>query len=233
MRIVFMVMREHPYGREMLKSMLTAGFIPSCIIEEESPVASMEREKFLRRIEGENIPPTITELAGSVMPSHIVVDHNNLGCLNKVQEYQPDLIVLGGTRIIRGGLLDYKMLNVHPGLIPWVRGSSSEAWAIYHDLPVGVTCHLIDKGVDTGPILLRRRLNVPPGASYEKIVRLNITLAAKTMAEALHLVESGTLSFLPQNLKEGNTFSVMPPELLEKVKEKLAAGVYHPCTLSI
>lgn len=233
MRTVFMVMREHPYGREMLNHLLVAGFIPLCIIEEESSVASMEREKFLRRIEGENIPPTIAELTGSVIPRYIVADHNDHDCLDKMREYQPEWIILGGTRIIRGELLGYQMLNVHPGLIPWVRGSSSEAWAICNDLPVGVTCHLVDKGVDTGPILLRRQLNVPPGASYEKIVRLNIALAAKTMVEALHLAESDMLISLPQNLKEGNTFSVMPPELLEKVKEKLATGGYHPCILTI
>lgn len=109
MRTVFMVMREHPYGREMLKSMLAAGFIPSCIIEEESAVASMEREKFFQRVKGENIPPTITELAGSTIPRHIVTDHNNLECLNKTLEYQPDWIVLGDTRIIRDGLLGYQI----------------------------------------------------------------------------------------------------------------------------
>lgn len=233
MRMVFMVMQEHPYGREMLNHLLAAGFIPLCIIEEKSAVASIEREKFLLRIRGENVPPKIVEMASGNIPRYIVADHNNHECLSKVRECQPDWIVLGGTRIIRGGLLGYQMLNVHPGLIPWIRGSSSEAWAIYHDLPVGVTCHLIDKGVDTGPILLRRQLKVPLNVNYEKIVRLNIALAAKTMVEALCLIESGEMIFIPQNPKEGNTFSVMPPELLECVKEKLATGGYHPCILSV
>lgn len=232
MKTVFMVMREHPYGRAMLQHLLASGFVPSCIVEEESPVATMEREKFLLRIKGENIPPAIVELAGAI-PRHIVSNHNDRDCLNIIQEHNPEWIVLGGTRIIRGGLLNYRMLNVHPGLIPWLRGSSSEAWAIYHDLPVGVTCHLVDKGVDTGPILLRRRLDVPLDASYEKIVRLNITLAAKTMTETLYLLQVGIPILLPQDPKEGNTFCVMPPDQLEEVKEKLANGNYHPCALQI
>ncbi|MCX6642219.1 MAG: hypothetical protein NTV15_02380, partial [Candidatus Bathyarchaeota archaeon] len=58
---VFMVLKEHPYGREMLRQLLAADFEPKAIIEEDSPVADEEREKFLMRIKGFTVAPTFTE----------------------------------------------------------------------------------------------------------------------------------------------------------------------------
>ena len=62
-RFVFLLLREHPYGREMLRQLLSAGHSPVLIIEEDSPVADEEREKFLERIAGNEIAPTIEEQA--------------------------------------------------------------------------------------------------------------------------------------------------------------------------
>ena len=65
-RFVFLLLKEHPYGREMFK--ILAGFTPEMIIEEDSPVAD-EEEKFLKRIEGNEIAPTIDQLSVK-MESH-------------------------------------------------------------------------------------------------------------------------------------------------------------------
>ena len=74
------------------------------------------------------------------------------------------LVVLGGTRIIRGEILDHPehgVINAHPGILPTCRGSASPAWSVYHELPIGSTCHFCDRGIDTGNILVRRE-GAPP-----------------------------------------------------------------------
>lgn len=228
--IIFLFLEDHPYGREMLRIMLEGGITPACIIEESSDVAELEREKFLRRISGESIPPPVQDLCGDI-PRFWVKNHNNKHCRGIIREIGPDLIVLGGTRIIRRRLLDYFILNTHPGLLPWARGSSSEAWSIFHDLPVGVTCHRIDSGVDTGPILLRRVLDVKCPCTYERVVRRNISLAGQTMLEGVRMVQSSMGSFVPQSADAGQTFSVMGSDLLEQVREKLLQGSYCPRNL--
>ena len=69
-RFVFLLLKEHPYGREMLQQILSAGYSPEMIIEEDSLVADEEREKFLKRIEGNQIAPTIDELSfGNGIPA--------------------------------------------------------------------------------------------------------------------------------------------------------------------
>ncbi len=49
-RYAFLVLQEHPYGREMLRQLLAAGFEPTLVVEEDSALADEEREKFYQRL---------------------------------------------------------------------------------------------------------------------------------------------------------------------------------------
>jgi methionyl-tRNA formyltransferase len=230
LRFAFLVLKEHPYGREMLRILLERGYRPGLIIEEDSTVADEERGKFLTRIAGQPVPPTISKLvAGLDIPCHTAHNHNSLGCLETLREYGPDLVVLGGTRIIRPPVLAVPSLgtiNSHPGLLPRLRGSSSVGWALYKDLPVGATVHFVDARIDTGPVLLRRHLPVYRGERYEQIVRRVLTLSGELMVEALTLIECGTAQPRPQDPAEGETLRVIPPQLLAEAKSCLTAGLY-------
>lgn len=55
----FLVLEEHPYGREMLRTLLENDLVPSLIIQEVSSVGDEEREKFLKRIKGQPVPPRL------------------------------------------------------------------------------------------------------------------------------------------------------------------------------
>lgn len=52
------------------------------------------------------------------------------------------------------------IVNVHTSLLPFGRGANPNAWAIANRTPSGVTLHLIDAGVDTGPILVQEEVPV-------------------------------------------------------------------------
>lgn len=225
----FLVLKEHPYGREMLSQLLAAGFEPAVIIEEDSPVADEEREKFYERLAGQPLPPTFDELlAGRAVRRESVPHHNQDECRQLLEAVRPDLMVLGGTRIIRQRIFSLARdgaLNSHPGLLPQVRGSASVAWSIYYDIPIGSTCHFIDADIDTGDIVGQRTIAVHRGDSYEKLVWGTIVLAGTLMTETVQQYAAGTLKRTPQP-KEGNTYRVMPPEMVDKVKAKLANGTY-------
>lgn len=226
----FLVLKEHPYGREMLRLLLEPDLRPLVIIQEASPVADEERAKFLTRIAGQPVPPTIAQLThGLGIPQHEVANHNNEECQRLLRRYGPELVVLGGTRIIRPALLDIPpqgTVNAHPGLLPQLRGSSSVGWALYQDLPVGSTIHFIDQNIDTGPIILRQHLPIYRNDSYEQIVRRVLTLSGSLMAEALTMLERGPVAATPQDPAAGETLRVIPPELLQQAKTRLAQGRY-------
>lgn len=231
LRYAFLVLEEHPYAREMLRILLERGLVPGLIVEEVSEVAAEERDKFLTRIAGQPVPPRIAELvAGLEIPCHAVDNHNSPHCLEHLAEYAPELVVLGGTRILRPPVLALPpmgTINAHPGLLPQLRGSSSVAWALYKDLPVGSTVHYVDHGIDTGPILLQRRLPVRRGERYEQIVRRVLTLSGELMAEALLLLERGAAQTIPQDPTRGETLRVISPEQLAAAKQRLAEGRYR------
>lgn len=63
--------------------------------------------------------------------------------------------------------------NVHTSLLPFGRGANPNAWAIFYDQPAGVTVHLIDGGVDTGPIL------------FQQHVKYDVTDTAATLQDKL------------------------------------------------
>ncbi len=225
----FLVLKEHPYGQEMLRQLLGAGFEPAILIEENSAVADEERAKFYERIAGQPIPPTFTELLKGRNIRRVEVPHHNKAeCEELLKEVRPDLIVLGGTRIIKPNIIETArdgVLNAHPGLLPQVRGSASVAWSIYHDIPIGCTCHFIDPNIDTGDIVGQRTIPVHRGDTYEKLVWETIALSGTLMTEALQAYSAGTLTRRPQGL-DGTTYKVMPPEMVEEMKAKLANGTY-------
>ena len=229
MRFAFLVLEDHPYGREMLRQLLAAGFVPELVIEERGEIADVEREKFLVRMQGFAIAPPMDELlAGHPARRAHVDNHNDVACGELLQALQPELIVLGGTRILKPHIFEHATvgtLNAHPGLLPEVRGSASVAWAIELDVPIGCTCHFIEAGIDTGPIVGRRTIEVRRGDTYEKLCHATAVLSATLMTEALQAHAAGTLRGTPQE-GGGKALRNMPDEGVERVKRKLAEERY-------
>lgn len=230
LRYAFLVLEEHPWGREMLRTLLDNGFAPNVIIQEVSAVGDEERRKFLERIDGQPVPPRLTQLiAGRQIPIFCVANHNDATCAELLRTNRPDVVVLGGTRIIKSPLLEIPAratVNCHPGLLPWLRGSASVGWALYKDLPQGATSHFIDPGIDTGDIIVRRELPVYRRDTYESLCSRVAILAAQLMAETLHYLEEGDPPRVPQERNVGETYKVIPDELLREGKRRLAEGRY-------
>ena len=233
----YLLLKEHPYGREMLKQLISEGFIPSIIITEDSKIADEEREKFLKRIEGNSIAPEINkQLENSAIKGHTVKNievpiHNSAEVMPHLVDLDLDLIVFGGTRIIRGEILDYPkhgVINSHPGLLPECRGSASPAWSVYHDIPIGSSTHFCDNGVDTGHLLLRREVPVKRGMKYEDLCYETLVLAGILMKEALMAYEEGRWDEMrrPQGDSPNPTFRNAPDEILEVVYQKLSEETY-------
>ena len=166
-RYGFLLLKEHPYGRQMLQRLMAAGFSPVVVIQEgPNKISEEEREKFEKRCEGHPLAPPITELcAGTDIEVVDVPQHNKEESQEVIKRHNLDLLVLGGTRIIREPVLSMTplVLNAHPGLLPECRGSASPAWSVYHDIKIGSTCHICSAGIDTGDTLVKREVAVKKG----------------------------------------------------------------------
>lgn len=94
--------------------------------------------------------------------------------LQLLQEQEIDLIVLAGyMRIIGQTLLSYysnRILNIHPSLLPSFPGLHGIKDAYEYGVKVtGVTVHLVDDGVDTGPIIAQEPVMILPEDSLESL----------------------------------------------------------------
>ena len=104
--------------------------------------------------------------------------------------WQPDLIVVAAFgQILRQNVLDLPTLgciNIHASLLPRWRGASPIQAAIRHgDKQTGVTIMLMDRGVDTGPLLSQRVVDILPKDTAETLSqRLSIS-GAELLVETL------------------------------------------------
>jgi phosphoribosylglycinamide formyltransferase-1 len=79
-----------------------------------------------------------------------------------------------------------RVINVHPALLPAFPGLDGIADALDYGVKVtGVTVHLIDEGVDSGPILLQAAIDVPAGIDREGLHDLLRPLEHRLLVEAV------------------------------------------------
>jgi phosphoribosylglycinamide formyltransferase-1 len=94
--------------------------------------------------------------------------------LETLKIYDPALVVLAGfMRILSPVLLmEYRgrVLNIHPALLPSFPGLHAQKQALQYGVKVtGCTVHIADEGVDTGPIVLQRAVEVRDGDDEESL----------------------------------------------------------------
>ena len=104
---------------------------------------------------------------------------------------RPDLLVLAGTGIVPSTLLEIPTmatLNAHPGLLPWVRGVCPLEHALLRGIPLGVTVHAVDMGIDTGPII--RRVLLPVGDGETDRIALSRRLEDAAIGALIEVVSA-------------------------------------------
>ena len=116
----------------------------------------------------------------------------------------PDAVVLiAYGQIIPARLLAVPRLgwiNLHASLLPAYRGAAPIAWAIANGEPrTGVTTMQLDPGMDTGPILLRRELQIGPDETAPELSARLAEAGAPLVLETLAALEQGTLRPQPQD----------------------------------
>lgn len=122
-------------------------------------------------------------------PDRVTWDAVLLGAL---RSWQPDLVVSAGfMRILGPDVVDAfpgRIINTHPSLLPAFPGAHPVRDAMVHGVKVtGCTVHLVDKGVDTGPILAQRAVEVRPDddeeSLHERIKVMERELLVATVAQ--------------------------------------------------
>ncbi len=123
----------------------------------------------LARAERANVPGFVVRLADH--PDRTAWD---VALADAVDAYQPDLVVSAGfMKIVGPAFLDRfagRMINTHPALLPAFPGAHAVQDALAYGVKVtGCTVHLVDKGVDTGPILAQEPVVIETGEQTDEL----------------------------------------------------------------
>ena len=109
----------------------------------------------------------------------------------QIAAHEPDLVVSAGfMKIVGPAVLDEfggRLINTHPALLPAFPGAHAVRDALAAGVTVtGASVHVVDAGVDTGPVLAQREVAVLPGDDearlHERIKAVERTLLVDTVA---------------------------------------------------
>ena len=115
-----------------------------------------------------------------------------------------ELVVLAGyMQLLDPGFLarfPQRVINVHPALLPAFRGIGAVEQAIDYGVKVfGVTVHFVDEGVDTGPIIAQRAVEMPDATDAQAVRMVLRPFEHDLLCEVIALITRGAVHPDPDN----------------------------------
>lgn len=106
-------------------------------------------------------------------------------------------------KILPGAVLDALprgCINVHASLLPVYRGAAPVQWAVIRgETETGVSIMQLDEGMDTGPVLLERRVAIDPGETAGELLARLAPIGAAALLEAIAAIAAGTAGAVAQD----------------------------------
>ena len=117
-----------------------------------------------------------------------------------------DLVVLAGYMQLLSDefLIRFpdRVINVHPALLPAFPGLAAVDQALRYGVKVfGVTVHFVDGGVDSGPVILQRAIELPEARDAGEVLDRLHPIEHELLPEAVRLIARGAVSFDPGNAR--------------------------------
>ncbi len=137
--------------------------------------------------------------------------------LKILEELKPDLIVV----VAFGQILSQKILNlpkygcinVHASLLPRYRGAAPIEWSLINgEKKTGVTTMMMDKGLDTGDMLIKREIEIDNDMILPELHDKLKKLGAEALIETIEKIENGTLERIKQDDSQSNYAPMLTKE---------------------
>ncbi len=130
----------------------------------------------------------------------------SLEFVDKLSEYEPDIIVVIAFRILPPAV--YKLakiasFNIHGSLLPKYRGAAPINWAIIKgETKTGLTSFILREKVDTGDMLLKKEVAIDDSTTAGDLHDKLMPLASELTIETIELIKSGNYKTMPQSNQE-------------------------------
>jgi methionyl-tRNA formyltransferase len=118
---------------------------------------------------------------------------NSTEVVNELRQIQPNLMIHISGNILKKNIYsipELGTLNLHHGVLPYIRGLDSMYWGIYYGKQrwVGATVHYIDEGIDTGEVIIKKEYNYKKNKSLSEIIIGIEELAAELIISSVNML---------------------------------------------
>ena len=156
----------------------------------------------------ELVRPSVLRRARAMgIPACVVQKHSSAETRDVLEKNDVSYVLLASSAwLIKEPLLSMattRIINAHCAKLPEHRSLDALPWSVLKNDPVGLTAHFVDRGVDTGPVLLFEEVAPQPG---DNLIRLRRRVDAKkpeVFLKAVRGLIAGTLSPAPQHPSDG------------------------------
>ncbi len=164
-------------------------------------------------------------------PDSLRKGENAQKSIELIRNLNPDLIiVVAYGQILPESLINipqYGCINVHASLLPKYRGAAPIQWCILNGEKMsGVTTMMIDTGLDTGDMLMKRQVFIGENETASELHDKLSVCGAGLLAETIEKIKAGTLERTPQNNDEA-TYSPMITKGMSCIDFSLPAEKIH------
>lgn len=206
--------------------------IAGCVVFDVSPFGKKESiiEKALktRRIFGNGfflrygMKFLRSKLSSSYKIEHILKKHgiekieiegsiNSEESLEKLKSYDPDLLIsIAGNQIFKKPLIELApegCLNLHTALLPKYRGLMPSFWVLKNNEPhTGVSVFFVDEGIDSGPILVQKKVEIG-NRTQEELIQHTKKLGMDAIIESIEKILEGGYKLISNPDDESTYFS--------------------------
>ena len=128
-----------------------------------------------------------------------------------ILSWWPSIIKLKSIKSVKTG-----WINLHPSLLPYGRGKHGYFWSIVEDTSFGVSIHFINDGIDTGPVLFQKMIEVSFNDTGETLYKKGVDEIIKLFKRKYSDIVS--LNFTPVIQDNKNATSHFAKEIEDKSK---------------
>lgn len=110
---------------------------------------------------------------------YLSLGHNSLETINYLKNNPVDLYIVAGARVLSKEIIESarnRILNLHPGMLPQIRGLDTLLWSIYYDESIGISAHFISDRVDLGKLIYKEKLKLN---SDDTVIDVSLRLLEK------------------------------------------------------
>jgi|YelNatPaOPRAMG01_1025707.scaffolds.fasta_scaffold00839_27 methionyl-tRNA formyltransferase len=151
--------------------------------------------------------------------------------ITKLKEFNADLFIVVAFKILPKEvfMLPPKgSFNLHASLLPKFRGAAPIQWAIISgEKETGVTTFMLDEKVDTGNIILQKKIFINEDDNFGSLHNKLSILGAETVLETVNLIDSNNFKLVPQNPLLASPAPKVTKELMQIDWEKPAIEIHN------